>query len=115
MTITKLEKDKFTLQKKVDQLNAAMLDITEEVHNCRLRSTLEIILIHTVISQRNNDRKEIETLKTKNTRLEALCRVLQSERKRVSRSSFPENAETEPHNDFEEKPNITQSKAVAAD
>jgi len=65
-TIKKLEKERLSLQKKCEQTDVALIDMAEE---------------------RNAHRKEIDTLKKQNIRLEQLCRVLQSERKKMQTPS----------------------------
>jgi len=60
-TIARLEKDRSFLQAKCEQTDITLIEMAEE---------------------RNNQRKQLEVLQTKNTRLGALCRVLQAERKR---------------------------------
>lgn len=60
-TIARLEKERSYLQVKSEQTDITLIEMVEE---------------------RNNQRRELDLLKTKNSRLTALCRVLQAERKK---------------------------------
>ena len=83
-TIARLGKDRSFLQAKCEQTDITLIEMAEEVRK-RLGSFFLQQKHSTHLPfylQRNNQRKQLEVLQTKNTRLGALCRVLQAERKR---------------------------------
>ena len=120
-TITRLEKDKANLQKKTEQTDIALIEIAEEVlFFLFVHKVGNLKLITFFYLQRNNQRRELEICKSKNTRLEALCRVLQSERRRemqkdqskpavsLSQYSGPDNANNS-NGIYNPPPNVIES------